>query len=199
MSGIKMLASTAPRECLWPVVITLAASLVISACSTTPLLPYSEETEPLVLLPISQAGIQDERGRFREIFCTVLEEHGSLLPDYQHCDQALTRVGTESDGSGKKVELGTSERGLVALVVPGVGWNCFSGWLNADGSAVKHVRQFGYDMEVLQVDALSSSTNNARQIRDASGEHLEPVTVHLVGHTDGDAIEGGEHIQLRDA
>ena len=33
--------------------------------------------------------------------------------------------------------------------------------------AAQHLRQFGYDLVQLKVDALSSSANNARQIRDA--------------------------------
>lgn len=156
-------------DCAGRLLVTLSvtASIFVSACSTAPLTPYSEDTPPLVLLPASQAGIDDKRGRFREIFCAILDERGQSLPDYQSCDEALTRVGTEPEGTGEQVELGPSGRGLVAAIVPGVGWNCFSNWLNTDGSAARHVRQFGYDMEKLPVDALSSSTNNARQIRDS--------------------------------
>jgi hypothetical protein len=140
--------------------------MIINACSTAPLVPYSEDTPPLILVPASQAGVKDKRGRFREIFCTVLEERGQALPDYRPCDDALTRVGVEPDGTGNKVELGQSRRGLVAVAVPGIGWDCFAGWLNMKGTVRAHIRQYGYDMHILQVDALSSTTNNARQIRD---------------------------------
>jgi len=168
--------------------ITIAACILINACTTAPLTPYSEDTQPLVLLPVSQAGIEDKRGRFREIFCAILDERGQSLPDYLPCDEALTRVGVEPEGSGEKVVLGSSDRSLIALIVPGVGWDCISNWLNAKGSAATHVRQFGYDMHALQVDALSSSTNNARQIRDGimEMEHKdqEPNIV-LIGYSKG--------------
>jgi hypothetical protein len=55
----------------------------------------------------------------------------------------------------------------VAVVVPGVGWECFADWLETKGSVATHVRQFGYDQITLNVDGLSSSARNARQIRDA--------------------------------
>lgn len=148
-------------------IIVVAASILISACSTTPLSAYTEDTPPLVLLPASQAGIDDKRGRFREIFCTILEERKATLPDYMPCDDALTQVGTEPQATGRNVELGQSNRYLTAAIVPGIGWDCIHEWLNMKNTAATHVRQFGYDMAIIQVDALSSSANNARQIRDA--------------------------------
>ena len=145
----------------------IAAALLLGACSTTPLQPYTEDGQPLVLMPVSQAGIADRRGRFREIFCAILDERGQSLPDYLPCDEALTRVGFEPEGSGEKVALGPSNRNLLAIIVPGVGWDCISAWLSPKDTEASHIRQFGYDMDALPVDALSSSTNNARQIRDA--------------------------------
>ena len=65
----------------WIVVMLAVFGLV--ACSSKPLVPYTTDTPPLVLVPISYAGVADERARFREIFCTVLERHGNDLPDYR--------------------------------------------------------------------------------------------------------------------
>ena len=165
-----------------------AAGIMVSACSTAPLLPYTEDTPPLILVPASQAGVVDKRGRFREIFCTILEQRGQSLPDYRACDDALTRVGVEPEGTGKSVALGSSRRGLVALEVPGVGWDCFANWLDVEASARDHIRQFGYDLVIAKVDALSSSTANARQIRDAimalETKSAEPNLV-LIGYSKG--------------
>lgn len=166
MTVIELFQQAGIRRSALPA-IAAVASILVSACSTTPLSPYTEDAPPLILVPVSQAGVEDQRGRFREIFCAVLEVRGQALPDYQPCDDALTRVGVEPEGTGKSVALGSSQRGLVAMEVPGVGWACFANWLNSEDSSRDHIRQFGYDLIIANVDALSSTTTNARQIRDA--------------------------------
>ena len=168
--------------------MSVALTIFISACATTPLLPYSEDSTPLILVPASQAGVVDKRGRFREIFCAILEERGPTLPDYRSCDDALSRVGTEPNGTGKAVELGQSNRQLVAVIVPGVGWDCFLKWLDLKDTVQKHVRQFGFDLIFFKVDSLSGTTNNARQIRDAIMT-MEPASAEpnlvLIGYSKG--------------
>jgi hypothetical protein len=130
-------------------------------------MPYSADTPPLALVPASEAGVQDQRGRFREVFCAVLESHGATLPDYRPCGAALNRVGSEPAGTGQPVDLGPSKRRLIAAEVPGFGFTCVESWLGGPGPVTEHLRRFGYDAVQLKVDALSSSENNSRQIRDA--------------------------------
>ena len=167
----------------------VAAYISLGACAAPPpLSPYSTDTAPLVLVPASQAGVQDRRGRFREIYCAVLERPEPQMPDSRPCAEALTRVGIEPDGSAGAVDLGPSQRHLVAALVPGIGYECFEPWLNPPGTVQQHLRQFGYDAVRLKVDALSSTENNASQIRDAimamplgSG----PPRLVLVGYSKG--------------
>jgi hypothetical protein len=141
--------------------------LLLGGCASGPLSPFTEDTPPLVLVPASHAGVQDARARFREVFCAVLAARGDTLPDYRPCGEALTRLAHEPAGSGAAVNLGPSQRRLVAALVPGVGWDCFSAWLDLQGTAATHLRHFGFDQVLLPVDALSGSANNAGQIRDA--------------------------------
>jgi hypothetical protein len=147
--------------------VIATACLALGACSTKPLVPYSADTPPLARIPAAKAGIQDKRGRFREIYCAVLQARQAQIPDYRPCDDALTRVGTEPTGTGRPVDLGPSKRRLIAAAVPGIGYECFERWLQTPGTAALHVRQFGYDALWMQVDALSGIERNARQIRDA--------------------------------
>jgi len=147
--------------------IAVVASIFVSGCSSKPLSPYMEDSPPLILVPAVQAGVEDQRGRFREIFCAVLEGRGPALPDYRPCDEALARVGAEPQGTGKSVELGLSKRKLVAVIVPGIGWDCFANWLDLENTAKTHIHHFGFNAVILKVDGLSSASNNARQIRDA--------------------------------
>jgi dienelactone hydrolase len=139
---------------------------VLAGCGSEPLVPYSTDTPPLVLAPAVQVGVVDKRARFREIYCAVLEARRDL-PDYRRCEEALMRVGQEPNRTGRAVDLGPSTRRLIAAMVPGVGYDCFKKWLEPTGRAAQHVRQFGYDFMMIKVDALSSTENNARQIRDA--------------------------------
>lgn len=168
--------------------LMIAGCHALTACTSAPLIGYSTDTPPLVLVPVSQAGVQDQRARFREIFCAILDTRGSDLPDSRPCEEALTRVGSEPAGSGNPVDLGQSKRRLVGAVVAGVGYECFEQWLQAPGSVAIHLRQFGYDLVQIKVDALSSSANNARQIRDAimamPAEAGSPRLV-LIGYSKG--------------
>lgn len=168
--------------------ILLAAVILVQSCTSRSLVKYSKDSPPIVLLPISHAGIVDGRARFREIFCAVLESRGETLPDYRPCAQAMTKIGLEPAGSGRDVYLGASKQNLVAMTVPGVGWECISDWLGPDDIGVEHVRSLGYDLTQVKVDSLSSSANNARQIRDevmkmsTESQHLPVV---LIGYSKG--------------
>jgi hypothetical protein len=156
-----------PRWCyVSRVLITAGISLVVASCAGDPLVPYSTDTPPLVLAPAVQAGVIDKRARFREIYCAVLEARPEL-PDHRRCEDALTQVGNEPAATGQPINLGASNRRLVAAVVLGLGFDCIEEWLEPIGSVAKHVRQYGYDQVLIKVDPLSGIAHNARQIRDA--------------------------------
>jgi len=175
----------------WPTAmlsLAIAICLNLGACASKPLTPYSADTPPLALVPATKAGVEDKRGRFREIYCAVLQARQHDVPDYRPCDDALTRVGNEPEGSGRPVDLGPSKRNLIAAAVAGIGYGCFEKWLQSPGTVVQHVRQFGYDAMWLRVDALSSSANNARQIRDAimaMPAESGPPRLVLIGYSKG--------------
>jgi dienelactone hydrolase len=157
--------ANAPRRGGRALLATIGAAL--AGCAGAPLVPYSADTPPLVLTTATQAGGQDQRGRFREIYCAVLQARAGETPDHRPCEDALTQVGTEPAGTGRPVDLGPSKRRLVAAVVPGIGYDCFAQWLQAPGTVATHVRKHGYDQVAFKVDALSGTARNARQIRDA--------------------------------
>jgi pimeloyl-ACP methyl ester carboxylesterase len=176
------------------VLIAMLAAGVVAGCATPPLNPYSTDTPPLVLVPAAQAGVQDKRARFREIFCTVLEMRKGELPDDRPCNEALTRVGVEQAGTAAPVHLTRSRRGLVAALVPGFGYDCFQTWLDAPGTTAAHLRRYGYDLSLIGVDGLSGTTRNARLIRDAlmaRPAEPGPPRIVLLGYSKGasDALE----------
>ncbi len=147
--------------------IAITVFPLLAACATEPLVPYSTQFDPIAEMPASVGEIEDGRGRFREILCTVLEEHGRDLPDYMPCDEALTVVGTEPAATGRPVYLGSTRAGYLVGVVPGFGWDCIGGWLDHDNSGSKHVAQFGYKAAFLEVEGLSSTSTNAALINES--------------------------------
>jgi len=166
--------------------LTLSVSMI--ACSSQPLIPWSTEAPPMAMVPLAAADIDDQRGRFREIFCEVLESRGGEWPDYRPCGEALTSVADEPGGTGEPVDMGVSHDRLLALFVPGVGWECVANWLKIDDSVDELLKAFGYDARLLPVDGLSSSANNARQIRDgiaALPAEFDDRPILLIGYSKG--------------
>ena len=169
-------------------VLLLAVLLLLTACAGKPLNPWTVESPPLALVPVADAGVDDQRGRFREIFCEVLESRGEEWPDYRPCEEALTRVADEPAGTGEPVDMGASQQNLLALIVPGVGWECIEEWLKIDESVDDLVRSFGFQTELLNVDGLSGTEHNARQIRDAIAAlpaEFEDTPILLIGYSKG--------------
>ena len=165
-----------------PLLVATVATLVLSACATTEPPPVDRYT---VDLP---DGVTDARGRFREIYCAVLQQHGTNLPDYRPCEQALSPVNNEPAVTGRSVSLDPSRRHLVAAIVAGIGYSCFAAWLDPPLSVAAHLRNYDYDQVIVEVDALSGIETNARQIRDAImalPEEPGPPRLVLVGYSKG--------------
>ena len=150
-----------------PALLCAAAAATIAGCADAPLVPFSTDAPPLILVPATLAGVHDDRGRFRAVYCAVLTARAGELPDLRPCDDALTRLGSEPADSGRPVPLGESRRHLVAALVPGIGYDCVVRWMEPQGTAAAHLRKYGYDLIGIKVDALSGTTRNAGQIRDA--------------------------------
>jgi hypothetical protein len=136
--------------------LAVAAACLVATCASQPQAPLVAD------LP---AGITDARGRFAEILCAVLEDHGRELPDYRACDETL--AGAVPAGPGRPVGLGPSRRGLVAAVVRGIGYDCIRPWLEPPSTGADNLRRFGYGLVEIRVDALSGTSRNASRIRDA--------------------------------
>jgi hypothetical protein len=168
--------------------LVLAMLAGMAACTAAPLVPLTESSAPLVLLPVGQRPVMDQRGRFREIACAVLNKSDPGSPDYRPCDSTLVRVGVEPEGASEPVSLDRSDTRLEAAFVPGVAWECFGNGLDEDNRFASQVAAAGYRTSVFRVDGLSGSENNARQIRDslmARAEQIEPSSIVLIGYSKG--------------
>lgn len=172
------------------------AALLLTACVTMPHAPVSVDVP---------AGVSDGRARFTEIFCSVLQERGDSLPDYRPCEEALSRLEGQPRGDARPVDLGPSPSGLQARMVHGLGYACIAAWLPPFATTREYLARFGFDMQPLDVDALSGTETNAGQIRDAimaMPQQAGPSRVVLFGYSKGaadvlDAIVRYPEIQQR--
>ena len=166
----------------------LLSCMLLVACSGRPLTPWTDQGPPLMLAPATQTGVIDRRGRFREIACAVIDEHGREQPAYRPCGEALTRIGSEPGATGEPVELSPSKRGLVAAIVPGIGWDCFSSWLDLEEQVFDEAGLHGFRAHIVEVEGLSGSTRNAGLIRDrvlAEADRLAGRQLVLMGYSKG--------------
>ncbi|WP_222424453.1 hypothetical protein [Ruegeria atlantica] len=169
-------------------IVAISVIATLSSCSAPTTRQFVVEASAIDKVPDSLVAVEDGRGRFREIFCGVLDSRQSELPDYQDCDVALTHVEDEKGGSGAPVDLAPSKSNLTVYFVPGIGWDCFSQWLAPPKTAVKHIRQRGYGFEAVPIESLSSSSRNARIIRDTVMRSPKSATgsrAVLVGYSKG--------------
>jgi hypothetical protein len=97
-------------------------------------------------------------------------------------------VGQEAGATGEAVDLEQSEHQLIAAMVPGLGWECFSNWLKYDNEFRELSNEFGYGTYIFEVDGLSGIETNARQIQDTIIEYadrIEPHSLVLIGYSKG--------------
>ena len=150
--------------------MAVPALLTPTACARKPLLDYSLDTPPVVLVPIRNAGITDGRARFREIFCAIQQDHGALLPDDRPCDEALHRLEDEPEPGGRPVHLGAARLPLRLIIVTGLMCQCVSDLVIPFTDARPHVESLGFKTDLLMVGGLSGIEENAAQIRDFVAE-----------------------------
>ncbi len=166
-------------------ILALTLEVILLAGCSKPLLPYSLDTYPLVLTPSSLAMIEDERHRFREIYCAVQKDHGAALPYDRPCEDVILRLEGELEREGSPVSLGPSKLKLRILIVPGLFNDCIK--FSAYSYARAHLEPYGYKVESLRVSGRSSSSHNALEIRNTLlARELQPEErIVLVGYSKG--------------
>lgn len=182
--------TTATPGRLTRLLLSLAAFLPFAGCGPPePVLEYSLNTPPLILAPAAAAGVVDGRGRFREIYCAVQQDHGSDFPHDRPCEEALHRLSGEPPGTGRPIHLGRARTDLRVLIVPGTFSECVQDIFTVLPYARSHIEEHGYKTGLIMVGGRSSTTHNARQIRDYLTALDPPASerIVLLGYSKGTA------------
>lgn len=166
--------------------VLAAVCLLLAGCPGGPLQPFTLATPPLALLPASQAGIEDGRGRFREIYCAVQRDHGAALPYDRPCDEVIQRLEGEPAPTGKPVALDRAGLELRYFLVAGLYSDCIEA-SKAFSYARAHLRRLGYRVDDLAVSGWSSCAHNAKMIREAlaAADFARGERAVLIGYSKG--------------
>ena len=183
-TAVGNLAASASRVPGWSI---LLAILLLSACAPSVPEPRLAATAPAILLPATKAGIADERGRFREIYCAVRNDHGARLPFDRPCDSnaALWRLPGEPPPSGRGVALGPSTAGLTVVMVPGLLAECLRSKSTVFADTRANLEAQGYRTDYIQTRGRQASEINAAIIRDAIEALPRTSRIVLVTHSKG--------------
>ena len=169
-----------------------AAALAVAAlggCAAQPLMPYTADTPPLVLVPAAQAGVQDKRARFREIFCAVLEARKERA-------SRLSPVRRRAHARGRRARRQRARQSPWSHRAD-ASWLSWSRDSDTTASrpgsrhpalSLRTCAEQGYDLSLIRVEGLSSTTRNARLIRDAlmsMPAEPDPPRIVLIGYSKG--------------
>jgi hypothetical protein len=170
------------------VIATLAAG-VLAGCVGPPVSAAPGKVVPSILLPVTQGGITDGRGRFREIFQNVLSTQRAKPAEGQWNDgTTLWMLPGEPPPTGKPAPAGLSMDTFRVLIVPGLFAECVADVTKAFADARAQLEQIGYKTDYIQTRGRKGSDYNAALIRDAAmgmptGERFIFVT-HSKGTVD---------------
>jgi hypothetical protein len=152
----------------------------------------------VVRMPLAAAGVRDARAPYRARLCAVLRASSDPVARDWPCERALVRLPDEAAAPGAEGPPAPAPRRRFTVIhVLGLGGDCAgqADWVENELRA--HVQGLGHDYRLLRVEGLSSSTSNARRLRDAlAGPAAEGPggagrDVVLFGHSKGavDALE----------
>jgi hypothetical protein len=139
---------------------------------------------PHAALPATDA-VSDGRGRFRDIFCQVLDRDRAADAQRGRCSGWLWSLGDEPPAEQRPLPVG--DRAPQIYLVSGALSECLGDHARPFNDAATALRDAGYRIEPIVVSGRSGSEYNARQIAErvagAAPEEAGPVV--LIGYSKG--------------
>lgn len=171
--------------------LSIALCALLPGCAPAPMLKYDSAVPAQTLSLLQAPVVQDARGRFREIFCTLVGREPDI--EGRTCSQLLHRLSDELAPSDCPRPLAAHDPQLALLFVPGLFSDCTNQFVRPFAGAIERLRRRGYAAEIIPVSGRSSPSHNAPIIAHAVQQQLLAgrQRVVLIGHSKGavDSLE----------
>jgi hypothetical protein len=169
-----------------PVVLMTVWVIWLLGCGPA-LIPFDEHVPAQVLSYIGAPPVYDARPRFRAIFCQLLDRNRQRLGLTVGCDEWLWRLEDEPQVLRKQKKLPEYDPNLHILIVSGAFSDCLGKMGESYHEGAERLRQMGYSIHYVQINSLSSSTDNAGIIAEAVAKQtLHPSQrLVLLGYSKG--------------
>jgi hypothetical protein len=160
--------------------------LLVGGCQPR-LVPFNGNVPAQALSYLGAPPVSDVRPRFREIFCSLLDENRQRLDVKVGCDGYLWRLNDEPPSAARPKSLPDHDPGIKILMVPGAFSDCFEDIGKPYQKAADRLRQLGYQINNVDTSGLSTSTHNAKIIAEAvAGLSITPSEqLVLLGYSKG--------------
>jgi pimeloyl-ACP methyl ester carboxylesterase len=157
-------------------------------CGCTPTLVKFDLDIPAQTLTYAGAPtIYDQRPRFREIFCELINENSEAQHRQIKCENYLWHLNDEKQSDRLSLPLPVHDPSLRIILVTGAFAECFPKMGKPYQLAAARLEKFGYKIDTLVVSGRSSSSYNAAMIaKTLDGLELEATErLILLGYSKG--------------
>jgi hypothetical protein len=166
--------------------LSLLSLVSIYGCTPT-LLKFDVDTPAQTLTYAGAPPITDQRPRFREIFCGLINENSEAQHRKIKCENYLWRLNDEKQGDRLSRPLPVHDPSLRIILVTGAFAECFPKMGMPYQDAAARVEKFGYRVDTIVVSGRSSSSYNAAMIaKTVDGLELKATErLILLGYSKG--------------
>ena len=145
--------------------ILLSLFNIVSICScTSALLKFDVDTPAQILSYAGAPPIDDQRPRFREIFCELINQSSEAQQRRIKCEDYLWRLNDEKQGDKPSQPLPMHDANLRIILVAGAFAECFPKMGKPYEDAAVRLEKLGYRIDTIVVGGRSSSSHNAAMI-----------------------------------
>jgi hypothetical protein len=179
-----MMANDQKKRLIFFLVACIA--VMTGACSLK-LQKFDIETPAQILTFVGSPPVLDGRPRFRQIFCSLLEDVPWSSSETPNCASYIWRLTDENINEGSGGALPHHDPGLKIFIVSGAFSDCFPELGAPFQKGIDRLRGLGYRIETIAVEGRSGSERDAHLIAEALDRKIKHETdrLLLIGYSKG--------------